>query len=116
MKILAHEFVVTDADEHTLHFMESNERSWPFSSPTYLKDKLQCAIESIRRAMLIQPQLSAKYITRDDLYLFVYRASGIDLNLQELVTLFRTLDVLKTGKVKLSIILKFIQSNGVSED
>lgn len=40
LKILAHQFVVTDADEHTLHFMESNERSWQYSSPTYLKRRL----------------------------------------------------------------------------
>lgn len=40
LKILAHQFQVTDADEHTLHFMESNERSWQYSSPIYLKRKM----------------------------------------------------------------------------
>lgn len=57
----------------------------------------------------MSPKLNNKYVDRDELSKFIYHASGVELNLQEVVTLFRALDVLKTGKVKLTTVLKFMQ-------
>lgn len=71
----------------------------------------QSSQDSIKKAMLMVPNLNTKYVDRDALFEFIQRSSGINLNIQEVVTLFRTLDVLKTGKVKLSAVVKFIQSS-----
>lgn len=57
----------------------------------------------------MSPNLNNKFVDREAMRQFIVKSSGLELNLQELVTLFRALDALKTGKVKLTTMLKFLQ-------
>ena len=54
--------------------------------------------------------MATQHLNAKELQIVFIRA-GVHLNDQELVTLFRTLDPRKTGKVKLTRVLKFVVDN-----
>ena len=56
------------------------------------------------------PALASRFVTMTELQSIIARA-GVYLNNQEVVTVFRTLDSKKAGKVKLTRVLKFVVDN-----
>lgn len=105
VQILSHKFKVHDADEFTLRFMEENCKQWNYSNIKYVESKLKREGEVIRRIILTVPGLSERVVSVDELHTLL--SKGIpELNKQEVVTIFRILDPRRTGKIKLTTLLK----------
>jgi hypothetical protein len=104
--IRSHRFVVHDADEYTLRYMEENHKQWQLSSLVNVTAKLKQREEAIRRVILTTPGLSTTTADYEELKSILGRA-GLSLIKQEIVTLFRELDPKRTGTVKVTKLLKF---------
>ena len=107
VRVMRHKFIVLDADERTLHYMEENSKRWAYSALPNVVAKMKAFKEVIQRLILFTPGLGNKFVDCDEVGDLFQRA-GIEVVKQEVVTFFRILDPRKTGMIKLSKVLKFI--------
>lgn len=112
LQILSHRFVINDADEYTLHYMAQNCNQWIYSSLPRVLQKLKANELPIKKVFLTIPSLASRFLNNKEIQSVMARAS-VSLNNQEVVTIFRALDPKKTGKIKLTRVLKFVVDNQV---
>ncbi len=110
IKIMAHRFVVFNADEYSLRYMEANEHRWAWSDLKKIAKKVRSKQEVLSRFILTTPNVQTAYVTYDELFDLLER-SGVGAVRQEAMTLGRYLDPSRTGKVKLSKVLKYLMDN-----
>lgn len=108
--IYGNRFVIHDADEFTMRHMEENKKLWINSNLATVVSKLKSRQEVISRIILTTPGLAQKNVTLDDIA-DILKRGGLDLVKQEIVTMFRVLDPLKVGTIKLTKVLKFLMSH-----
>jgi EF-hand domain-containing protein 1 len=106
LAVMAHRFRIIDADEFSLKYMESNSELWATSDIKKIMGRLKSRKDVITRMILTVPGLSSKSVGVDELER-VFLRSGTSLVRQEIVTLFRHLDPLKTKQVKLTKVRSF---------
>lgn len=105
--IRAHRFVVLDADEYTLRYMEANEKLWSWSDMKLIMSKLKAKQEVLSRMILTTTGLTSQMLTYDEVFELLNRC-GLNFVKQEVITLCRHLDPSKTQRVKTSTILKYV--------
>ena len=108
VKILSHSFIVTDADEFTLRFMEEHCSKWNHADLKRVEEKLKRQEDIISRAILTIPGLSSKTVTIADVQ-EIFKRAGIDCSKQEVTTIFRVLDPKRVGSIKPSTILMYLK-------
>jgi hypothetical protein len=101
VEIRQHLFEIEDADERTLTFMESHPEIWSQSDTGAIRSRIKAsrnALESLINRRLNDRDSASTSLTyaeaRDLLY-----AAGVDVTLQESVTLFRQLDPSHQGSI-----------------
>jgi len=102
-----HRFVVTDADEYTMHYMDENVGVWSQSSLSLIVRAMSARKEVLTRLILTTPGLSSLEVALDAVD-DLFRRAGLSLVRQQVATVFRTLDLRRTGLVKLTKVLKFL--------
>jgi hypothetical protein len=109
IQILSHRFQVYQADEYTLKYMENHDFMWNQCHIPTVINKLKAKSEVLRRIILTTRGLSDKTVVADELE-EILSAAHSGLGKQEIVTLFRSIDLAtgKTGKIAVSTILKII--------
>jgi hypothetical protein len=105
--ILAHKFDILDCDQFTSKYMEANPNLWKYSNLTMITDKILDKKDVLKKIILTFPSLQSKIITVEDLE-SIFAKSGLKLVKQEVYTVFRAVDVLRLGSVKLTKMLKYI--------
>jgi hypothetical protein len=101
VEIRQHLFEVEDADERTLAFMESHSDMWPQSDARTVRAKVSAARSALetcineRRGNRESVSASLTYAEARELLC----AAGVDVTLQESVTLFRQLDPSHHGSI-----------------
>jgi hypothetical protein len=107
--IYGHRFVIHDADEFTLRHMEENSRHWTHSDIPLVTEKLMAKREVVIRVILTSPGLTNKIVNPAEVHELFERA-GLTMARQEIVTLIRLLDPRKSGKIKLTKLLKYLMT------
>lgn len=108
--ILSHKFVILDADEFTLRFMEENNKLWIYSNLRDVVQKLKRNEEIVNRLILTTSGLATKLCKLHEVE-GLLKKGGFDINQQEIMTIFRVLDPRRTGSIKLTTLLKYLMSN-----
>lgn len=107
VSIYSHRFIINDADEYTLRYMEENSHQWIYSALSTIAVKLKSREQILSRSILTVPGLPVKEVTCDEIDALLQKA-GLVVMKQEVKTLFRALNPTKEPTVKLTKILKFI--------
>lgn len=105
--ILSHEFVVLDADEFSLKYMEQNSDIWQDSSTESLAKTLRCYELQLREKVKSLKSRATQDMSYNEASA-ILKEIGIVLNEQESLTLFRALDPKKKGSVKFYRLFRII--------
>eukprot|EP01038_Epipyxis_sp_PR26KG_P005136 gene5136-7153_t len=105
--ILAHKFIVNDADAYSLKYMENSPSIYEYSNIKLINEKLKEYKEVLQRVILTHPGLGSTIVNVDEL-MNILAKIGLDLVKQEGVTLLRSIDVYHTGSIRLTKLLKHI--------
>lgn len=105
--ILAHEFTLYDADQYTLKYMEGNCQMWQYSDLAAVSRKLANKKESLQRILITSAGLSSAVLDVNGVE-EVLRRADLSLVKQEIVTIFRSLDPVRAGAIKMTKLLKFV--------
>lgn len=108
VSIYGNNFIIHDADEYTLRYMEESSKLWVHSALPLVVEKINRNVEVLRKVILTTPGLRDKQVTVQDVDDLLKKAN-ITLVKQEIITLFRVLDPRKSGIINLTKILKFLQ-------
>merc|ERR1711988_816809 len=112
VEFFRHRFVIYQADEYSLSYMESNPSAHPMCDEQYVSDNLKPVLttkaEEIKSAFEALDRDSNGYVSYDE-FREVLMANGIDLNDQALITLFRRWDLDGDGRVSYAEFLKACQ-------
>ena len=109
VQIMAHKFVLFNADEYTLRYMESNENRWMASDVKLVLAKLSSKLETIKKLILTTPNIQTAELDYDGVFDLLVSA-GVNLIKQEVLTICRYIDPTRGGAVKLSKFLKAVVS------
>lgn len=96
VEIRQHMFVIEDADERTLSFMESHSDMWPQCDARAVRAKVGAARNSIQPLVSQREESPLTYAEARELL----QEAGIDISLQESITLFRQLDPSHSGSIQ----------------
>ena len=101
---MSHRFELLHADEYTYRLMENDERNFPYSNFCRLHDLLTTKKEEVKRYFLADHEGVGKISMSD----FTACCEKIQLNLnkQEVLTLWRKLDKRGKGKISFSKVVK----------
>jgi len=110
LTVNGHTFVLEEADEFSLKFMESRSQDlWPMCSLKAVLGKLHSNEGAVLRNLLTVPGGATKSLLHEELERLILR-SGVILHRQELLTLLRGLDRQRKGTVKVSSLVTLLQS------
>ena len=107
MQVLSALFVLSDADDTTLNYMEHNCDIWRYSDLVSVMRKIKQKEEVIKTMILTTHSLATTIYSFEEIQK-LFSASGMGLVRQEIRTLCRSLDPTATLKIKLTMLLKFI--------
>ena len=107
--IVGHQFLLLNADEYTYKLMECDERTFPFSNFTRLYEILTPKQNEIK-SYFVSNYEGNGMINRDGLA-ECFKSLGIELNTQELITVWRKLDKKGKGKVAFTKLIKLVTDN-----
>lgn len=105
--IQSHEFVVLDADEFSLKYMEQNADVWQDSSTESLSKILRCYEDALRQKIKDMKDRALQEISYDECT-SILASVGISLNNQETLTLLRAMDTKRKGTVKFYRLFRII--------
>ncbi|CAD7968751.1 unnamed protein product [Amoebophrya sp. A25] len=83
LKLIAHEFYLTKADEYTLRFMQAHAKTFPFASLTHIVDR------RIKQLLVKDEDSPVHFATGEECWQYCKEKFGVDLNSHELLTLMR---------------------------
>ena len=101
VKVRCHAFDILDSDERTIKHMEQNPHIWPQSNLNSIKHRLQIAGDAIQELITPMGDTAVGYTAIKD----ILRNVGVNLSMQECITLFRDLDPKNSGFVRTSALL-----------
>jgi len=107
VQILSHNFVVLNCDQFTFKFMEESATDWVYSHLPTLLTKIRPKQDVLRKLLLTTSALTSRTMAPADMAEVLKRA-GLDVNTQEVYTLFRAVDLARTGVVKMTHFVKFV--------
>lgn len=99
LEIQSFKFLILDADEHSLKYMECNSDIWRESSLESITKKLHTKENELRDILVQMKDKALEDISYDEMKK-ILRDVGLDLSIQETLTLLRAMDKKKKGKVK----------------
>uniref|UniRef100_A0A7S0XFR9 DM10 domain-containing protein n=1 Tax=Chromulina nebulosa TaxID=96789 RepID=A0A7S0XFR9_9STRA len=108
------EFVVFDADDSTLHYMEHNCNQFIYSNIELIKNKLIDQMDLLKSILLTTKSLSTCIYTYDELEKLIQLVDS-SINKQEVITLARYLNG-SNNQVKLSKLLTIVTFNHNHKD
>lgn len=129
LRILSHQFEVIEADEFTMHYMESNE-GYRSSNPNSVLMKIKQFEPQFKKVCLTMPNLAQAYVTEKDV-ISMFARIGVKMNKQEVLTVFRQVEMAGAAddassvvssptrggerRIKLTKVLKYILSSNVED-
>ena len=112
LHIQSHEFIVLDADEFSLKYMEQNKDVWKDSSTESLAKILRCHEESLREVISGMQDRAIQEMPYEEMY-DILSSVGVNLTTQEKLTLVRALDSKRKGTVKFYRIFRIINDENM---
>uniref|UniRef100_A0A7S1XS94 DM10 domain-containing protein n=1 Tax=Phaeomonas parva TaxID=124430 RepID=A0A7S1XS94_9STRA len=112
VKIYTHHFKITNADEYTLRYMETNsKKGFLFSDHDRVVEKAQDKVGLVRRALLevANPKLSSTELRE------ITRRVGLKFEDQEIITLMRVVDKRNTGRASVTKLIKILESKTMEQ-
>jgi EF-hand domain-containing protein 1 len=115
IQLLSHRFIVFDADEYTMKYMEARPYLWKQTDIPIIKSKLTAKAANVRQKLLFVRNLPTKRVTvRDLLKLLLDSGLGLGFVEQEIITLFRNarhdLESNDSDTIPLSYIFNLVDS------
>lgn len=107
VSILSHKFNILDADLYTLKFMESHTEIWEQCNHPLIMKRVKQKKEAIKKVLLLSPGLSSEFLDLNSMQAIFDKANCILLK-QEVCTIFRQIDLARSGSVKMSKLLRYI--------
>lgn len=107
VEILSHRFNVLNCDQFTFKFMEENSKTWTYSNLSNVLQKVRPKKEILQKLVLTYPGLQSRMLDVDELQTITDKA-GLNLVKQEVWTLFRAVDTMLAGTVKMTQFLKYV--------
>lgn len=108
--ILAHRFIILDADEYTLKYMSQNPDQWVYCDINHIMRKLKAKEEILKKKILTTGGLTSQVLNYDNVFDLLVECN-IDLVKHEAITLCRELDPTHSGSIKLTKLLKYCMRN-----
>jgi hypothetical protein len=99
LQIQSFQFLVLDADDHSLKYMECNSDIWKESSLQLIAMKLHDHESALRDILLRMKDKALEDISYDDMRALLKEAE-VGLSIQETLTLLRAMDKKRKGTVK----------------
>ncbi|KAL3809887.1 hypothetical protein ACHAXA_010496 [Cyclostephanos tholiformis] len=104
LNIVGHQFLLLNADEYSYRLMECDDQTFPFSDFARLQDILSSKTDEIKN-YCVTNDLGTGTLDQDGLAKCC-QSLGLELNRQELLTIWRKLDKKCKGKVAFTKLLK----------
>ena len=99
LEIQSFKFIILDADEHSLKYMECNSDIWRESSLETITKKLHTKEDELRDILVKMKDKALEDISYEEMK-GILRSVGLDLSIQETLILLRAMDKKKKDKVK----------------
>eukprot|EP00602_Paraphysomonas_sp_CaronLab_P007965 CAMPEP_0185034136 /NCGR_PEP_ID=MMETSP1103-20130426/23734_1 /TAXON_ID=36769 /ORGANISM="Paraphysomonas bandaiensis, Strain Caron Lab Isolate" /LENGTH=642 /DNA_ID=CAMNT_0027570669 /DNA_START=26 /DNA_END=1951 /DNA_ORIENTATION=- len=108
--IQSYEFIVVDADEYSLKYMEQNPEIWKESSLEHIAMKLRAREDQLRDTLVKLKDRALEDAPYDEINDLLIEA-GIVLTTQESLTLMRAIDKQRKGRAKFFRIFRIISED-----
>jgi hypothetical protein len=106
--ILCHNFELLNADDNSYRIMENDTRTFPFSCYSNIRAKIGSKKDDVCRFFVTEFSGSHK-ITLEDLT-ESFRRTEIELNKQEILTMWRKIDKKRKGVVSFTKVVRLLES------
>lgn len=110
--VQSHEFVVLDADEYSLKYMEQNAEVWQDSSSESLAKSLRCHEGALREVLSGMQDRAIHEMSYGEMH-DILASVGVSLSAQEKLTLVRAMDPKRKGTVKFYRLFRIINDENM---
>ena len=110
---MGHHFLLLSSDEFSYRLMECDDKTFPFSNFTRLHKILTSKQNEIKSYFITAKNYDGNGILDQEGLAKCFKTLGIELNAQELITIWRKMDKKGKDKVPFSKLIKLCQEDAL---